>query len=112
MGALNYLKKISFLIFFIIPWIDVHAKLVTRLLPALPSSGVKFDLMNTTNSLKPTVNRLADEITILIATLAKRGELDEPNKNSLKRIRGYLADLYHQRDVPERLKKKPILQLN
>lgn len=110
-GALNYLKKIFFSAIFITMSLDTCAGLVARSMPALPSAGVKFDFMNPKNSLEPTVYRLADEITILIATLAKRGELDEPNKSSLRRIRGYLVDLYHQRTVPERLKKRAYIAI-
>ncbi|HCI48433.1 MAG: hypothetical protein A2977_00630 [Alphaproteobacteria bacterium RIFCSPLOWO2_01_FULL_45_8] len=66
--------------------------------PKIKASDVNFDI-NTTKinrGMEPTIERLANEMAILVNNLYKRRELDEVNVRSLVRIRFYLAAVYRE----------------
>jgi hypothetical protein len=66
--------------------------------PKIKASDVEFDLKTArlNRGMAPTLDRLANEIAILVNNLYKRRELDEVNVRSLMRIRFYLAAVYRQ----------------
>ena len=69
---------------------------------------IRFNLNQMPNGPKPTVERLSDELTILVASLFKRRELDEVNQRSLIRIRAYLADIYRKPSTTAKLKRRAL----